>query len=338
MAKSIIVSGYYGFDNFGDDAILGVIVDKLKSLGNNIAVISKNPKKTSLLYQVYSVKNFSLLSLFLAMSRSDVLISGGGSLLQDVTSFKSLLYYSAIIWLAEAMNKKVIIFAQGIGPLNREKSVEIVKKLLLKADFVSVRDQKSLQLLNSWGVKATLVNDPVFSLEVTPANPDGTIGVQLRDYKTMNDVLLNRLAEQILKEFPGRKIEIYAFQKALDYKICLKFEKILKTMNPEVNTEVIHSLTKNDFIFKMSHLEYMIAMRFHAVLVALKLGIKTIAINYDAKVTKLAYEALIPIITMKGDDDYDAAFAKMKALDSRKLLHFANTKPFNWSGIMPFIS
>ncbi len=61
MAKSIIVSGYYGFDNFGDDAILGVIVDKLKSLGNNIAVISKNPKKTSLLYQVYSVKNFSLL-------------------------------------------------------------------------------------------------------------------------------------------------------------------------------------------------------------------------------------------------------------------------------------
>ena len=61
MAKSIIVSGYYGFDNFGDDAILGVIVDKLKSLGNNIAVISKNPKKTSLLYQVYSVKNFIIL-------------------------------------------------------------------------------------------------------------------------------------------------------------------------------------------------------------------------------------------------------------------------------------
>lgn len=338
MAKGIIISGYYGFDNFGDDAILGVLVDKLKSLGHNIAVISKNPSKTSRLYQVYSVKNFSLLSVFAAISKSDVLISGGGSLLQDVTSFKSLLYYSALIWLAQALDKKVIIFAQGIGPLKSERSLKIVKTLLTKADFVSVRDQKSLELVKSWGVNASLVNDPVFSLEVSPANPDGTIGVQLRDYKTMNDVLLNRLAAQILKEFPGRKIEIYAFQKSLDYKICLTFEKILKSMNPEVNTEVIHSLTKNDFIFKMSHLEYMIAMRYHAVLVALKLGIKTLAVNYDAKVTKLAYDALIPIITMKGDDDYDNAFAKMKALEPNKLLQFANTKPFDWSGIMPFIS
>lgn len=338
MAKGIIISGYYGFDNFGDDAILGVIVDKLKSMGNNVAVISKNPKKTSMLYQVFSVKNFSFMQVFLAMSRSDVLISGGGSLLQDVTSFKSLLYYSFIIWLAEAMQKKVIIFAQGIGPLKREKSVEIVKGLLQKADFVSVRDQKSLELVKSWGVNAVLVNDPVFSLEVPPGNPDGTIGVQLRDYKTMNDNLLNHLAAQILKEFPDRKIEIYAFQKALDYNICLKFEKILKLRNPLVKTEIIHSLTKNDFIFKMSHLEYMIAMRFHAVLVALKLGIKTIAINYDAKVTKLAYDALIPILTMNGDDDYDAAFAKMKALDRNTLLKYANTKPFDWSGIMPFIS
>lgn len=338
MTKGIIISGYYGFDNFGDDAILGVIVDKLKSMGSNIAVISNNPAKTSRLYQVYSVKNFSFLSVFAAMSKSDVLISGGGSLLQDVTSFKSLLYYSGIIWLAQALKKKVIIFAQGIGPLKNEKSVNIVKTLLSKADYVSVRDQKSLELVKSWGVNASLVNDPVFSLEVAPGNPDGTIGVQLRDYKTMNDVLLNRLAEQILREFPGRKIEIYAFQKSMDYKICLAFEKILKTMNPEVNTEILHSLSKNDVIFKMSHLEYMIAMRYHAVLVALKLGIKTLAVNYDAKVTKLAYDALIPIITMKGDDDYDMAFAKMKALEPNKLLQFANTKQFDWSGIMPFIS
>ncbi len=338
MSKSVIISGYYGYDNFGDDAILGVIVDKLKSLGNNVAVISKNPDKTSHFYQVFSVKNFSFLQVFLAISRSDVLISGGGSLLQDATSFKSLLYYSTVIWLAEAMKKKVIIFAQGIGPLKREKSIDIVKKILLKADFVSVRDDKSLELLKSWGVNATLVNDPVFSLELTPGVSEGTIGVQLRDYKTMSDILLNRLAEQILKEFPNKKIEIYAFQKSIDYKICLKFEKILKAMNPEVNTEIIHSLSKNDFIFKISHLEYMIAMRFHAVLIALKLGIKTLAINYDVKVTKLAYDALVPILTMKGDDDYDLAFSKMKMLDSKKLLQYANTKPFDWSGIMPFIS
>ena len=62
------------------------------------------------------------------------------------------------------------------------------------------------------------------------------------------------------------------------------------------------------------------------------------SINYDAKVTKLAYESLIPILTMNGDDDYNLAFAKMKALDKNALLKYANTKPFDWSGIMPFIS
>ena len=82
----------------------------------------------------------------------------------------------------------------------------------------------------------------------------------------------------------------------------------------------------------------MIAMRFHAVLVALKCGVKTLAINYDAKVMKLAYEALIPILTMNGDDDYDAAFEKMKALDKNKILSFANNKPFEWNLFEKFLT
>lgn len=331
MPKNVVVSGYYGFNNFGDEAILSVIVEHLKMIGVNAAVISNNPKETSKYYQVYSVKNFNLLSLLGVILNCDVLISGGGSLLQDVTSFKSLMYYSFVIRLAQFFKKKVIIFAQGIGPLNREKSIKMVRELLSKASYVTVRDQKSLELVKSWGINADLVSDPVYSFQIGEGTSEGIVGVQLRDYITMNDELLMRLAHQIVMDFSDRKIEIYAFQKSIDLRICKTFEKMLKQLSPGIKTQVFHSLSKNDFIYQISRCEYLIAMRYHALLIALKLGVKPLAVNYDAKVTGLAYDAMIPLVTMKGEEDFSEAFDKMKALDRNKLLEFANSKQFDWS-------
>lgn len=331
MPKNVAISGYYGFNNFGDEAILSVLVEHLKTLGMNVAVISNNPSETSKYYQVYAVKNFNLVTLLGVLINCDVLISGGGSLLQDATSFKSLLYYSFVIKLAQLFGKKVIIFAQGIGPLNRPKSVKMVKNLLSKAAYVTVRDPKSLQVVKGWGIHADLVNDPVYSFQIPEGTPEGIVGVQLRDYVTMNDELLQKLAHQIAVEFPDRKIEIYAFQKAIDLKVCKVFQKMLKQINPAIKTEVLHSLSKNDFIYQISRCEYMIAMRYHALLIALKLGVKPLAVNYDAKVTGLAYDAMIPIVTMKGDEDYNEVFAKLKSLDRTRILQFANSKQFDWT-------
>lgn len=338
MAKNVIISGYYGFNNFGDEAILSVLVNHLKSIGANVAVISNNPWETSKFYQVYSVKNFNPFSVFAAVLNSDILISGGGSLLQDATSFKSLLYYAFVIKLAQFLGKKVIIFSQGIGPLNRNYSVKTVREVLSKSAYVSVRDENSLKLVKSWGIKADLVCDPVFSFDIAEGNPEGIVGVQLRNYITMNDALLYKLAEQISSQFSDRKIEIYAFQKSIDLKLCKMFEKMLKQLNPNLKTEVVHSLSKNDFIYKISRCEYMIAMRYHALLIALKLGVKPLAVNYDAKVTGLAYDAMIPLVTMNGNEDFYEAFCAMKALDRKKILEFANSKQFDWTKIDSIIT
>ena len=90
-----VVSGYIGFDNFGDEAIANVLISHLKKNdAEKITVISSNPEKTSANYGVESVGMLKFLS---AVKDSDVLISGGGSLLQDVTSLKSLIYYLGII-------------------------------------------------------------------------------------------------------------------------------------------------------------------------------------------------------------------------------------------------
>lgn len=338
MSKKIVISGYYGFDNFGDDAILSVLCDKLKSLNHHITVLSANPKRTKELYWVHSARNFDIKKVIQAIKESDILFSGGGSLLQDVTSFKSLFYYSVIIFLALLMRKKVVIFAQGIGPLNRPISQFLVRNLVKHASYVSVRDKKSLALLKTWGIKADLVNDPVFSLNIKKSDKVGTVGVQLRDFSTMNDTLLNKLATAVVKDFSDKKIELYVFQKTLDYEVCKKFETILKELNPEIQTEIIQDKNQKEFMTRISNLEYMIAMRFHAIIAALMAGVRTTAIDYDVKVQKLAKASGIPVISMDGSEDFEKVFQDMKTLNQSELLGFSNSKSFDWARIEELIA
>ena len=157
MVKAAI-SGYYGFKNFGDEAILAVLVNHLKKLENvDITVFSSDTDFTSKTYSVNSVKRFDLKNVIKTVKEADILVSGGGSLLQDVTSFKSLVYYSLIIALGLLFNKKVIIFAQGIGPLNSKPAQFLVKNLLKHCSLVTVRDENSLNLLKKWKINANLV-------------------------------------------------------------------------------------------------------------------------------------------------------------------------------------
>lgn len=321
-----VISGYYGFKNFGDETILSVLVTHLKKLGVDITVFSSDTEFTSNTYQVNSINSFDLKNVISAIKSSDVVISGGGSLLQDVTSLKSLVYYSLIIAVGLLFNKKVIIFAQGIGPVNNKSARFILMNLLKLCTLVTVRDQASLNLLSQFKVNAKLVCDPVYSLEIKRGYSSGAVGVQLRSFKTMSDNLLHKLALFIAKNFSDRKIEIFSLQEALDFELCKYFENILNNINPAIKTEIV---TK-DVINRIAALDFMIGMRFHALLTAIKCGIKTCAINYDIKVEKLAKEASIPIISMSADEDFDEIYVQMQNLKSDELLRFAKTKSFDW--------
>lgn len=329
--KNVLISGYYGFDNFGDEAILGVLVKKLKELNANVRVLSRKPFKTSSLYGVKSTQAFCLLQATLRILQCDIIVSGGGSLLQDVTSLKSLLYYLWVLNTALFFNKKVIIFAQGIGPINNKFGRFLTKNTLKKCSLVTVRDEKSLFLLRGWGINVDLVCDPLFDLSMTTSFPSNKVGVQLRGFKTLKENLLIKLAEQVNKEFSDKEIEIYSFQDSLDLEVCKRFEKILLALNPQIKTKLIFNQTSNEILDKISKLDYMVAMRFHANLIALKYGIRTLAICYDEKVEKLATEAGIPYVSMLANEDYDYLFNQLKNLEQQRLIEFSKSKHFDWS-------
>ena len=298
-----VVSGYIGFDNFGDEAIAHVLTQKLKSEGaEKITLISSNPEKTA---QMHGVDSCGMLNFFIPIKDADVLISGGGSLLQDVTSLKSLLYYLVVIFTALILGKKVEIYAQGIGPIKSFWGQVLTRMALKLVCKISVRDAKSQELLKSWGVDSELVEDPVFLLDLPIKNKKGTVGVQLRNFEGVGTKFLEKLADETIKNFYDKKIEILSLQDSIDLKVCKIFEEILKRKG--VEAVILKSLSLNEVLEVISDLEYLIGMRFHANVAAIKSGVKTLAINYDPKVQKLAEEYKLPCINLD-DENFSEAF------------------------------
>lgn len=120
-SQKLVISGYYGFRNSGDEAVLKSILTALEeeSQRSNITiepiVLSGDPESTTAMYGVRSVHRMKLKEVREALKESDGLISGGGSLLQDATGLKSIPYYLGVIKLAQWLKKPTFIYAQGLA-------------------------------------------------------------------------------------------------------------------------------------------------------------------------------------------------------------------------------
>ena len=332
--KNIAISGYYGFENFGDEAILTVLTKELKANDYYVTVFSKNPAITSSKLGVGSVNTFAFAKVRDVLKKSDVLISGGGSLLQDATSLKSLFYYLWVIYTALSYKKDVIIFAQGIGPIKNFFGRLFTKNLLKNCKYITVRDEKSLFLLRGWGLKADLVSDPVWNIDLKEKVSMNRVGVQLRSWKGLSQKYLFALARQINANFADKEIYIYSFQDALDLDLCKHFEAQLKLVNPNLKTVLVNALTIDETIQSFSNLDYLIGMRYHACLLALKYGIPTLALSYDQKVQKIAERFSIPCSLLNDEEKFDEYFKKLLAIQPQQIKEKVKECYFDFSKIL----
>lgn len=328
--KRFVLSGYFGFKNFGDEAILSVLVAKLREYGHKITIISSDTKYTKSKFRfVRSVYTFNIRDLIGAIAKSDFLISGGGSLLQDTTSFKSLIYYLFVIFVGLILGKKVIIFAQGIGPISNPIGQFLTGLLLRFCTYVSVRDVKSQELLKKWGVNSELLCDPIFSTMIPEVPKEKRVAVQLRNFATMNEDFIDRLAQCVVTNYSDYMIDIYSFQDSIDFEICKKFERAVKLLNSDIKTTIFTGLTDEQTVSNIAKSEFMVAMRFHALIVGLLAGVKVLGINYDIKVEKLAKEFGFPLIGLK--KSFGNEFNLQKNLDMQTIENLVKSKNFDWS-------
>lgn len=325
MAKKVAISGYYGFDNFGDEAILHVLCQNLRP-HYDVTVFSKKPRETAQRYGIRSVQTFSLLDILRTLIKTDVLLSGGGSLLQDATSVKSLVYYLFVLFVAQFFKKKTIIFAQGIGPIKNKFLQKITRNILKRCDFITVRDEKSLFLLRGWGLAPILVDDPVWGVDIPAQKNGNAIGVQLRQWANLGDEFLTKLAEKIVEHFPTKKILLFSFQNSIDLPVCEKFKTFLLECNTLADVEIVQNESLLQLVKGIQSCEMLFAMRFHAVLLALKSNVKTVALNYDIKVQTLAQEANIPFVDLNDCQKLESIFEELDSIAPTKI-----EKDFNFN-------
>ncbi len=179
----LLLSGYYGFGNTGDEAVLAGILATFKrvGIGASVTVLSADPERTKREHSgADAVHRMRLGPLVKAIRSVDLVISGGGSLLQDVTSSMSLRYYLFVLRLARMFGKKTMVYAQGAGPLKGDGARKSVARAMNRTDLITVRDADSKALLESIGVTQPihLSADASFLLEPDLAAADAILSAK----------------------------------------------------------------------------------------------------------------------------------------------------------------
>jgi polysaccharide pyruvyl transferase CsaB len=165
----ILVAGYYGYRNWGDEGSLATLLQVLPR--EAVCALSGDPAFTEATYGICALPRLELRTVRRAIRESDALILGGGSLLQDATSLRSLLYYLALIRWGLRAHGRVLLVGQGVGPLRRRLGRRLTARLLQRVPFLSVRDADSARLLSSLGVSgATVDADLTWALAPQPAH------------------------------------------------------------------------------------------------------------------------------------------------------------------------
>lgn len=290
-----VICGYYGKGNGGDEALLVSLLQMLPKTVTPI-VLSNNPIQTHKSYGVDSYPARSAFSILQALQQSDIFIWGGGSLMQDSTSFASPFYYAGLMALAQQQGLKTIAWAQGIGPLKRPTTRWLTEQVLRGCTAVSVRDAESAKLVSQWDISPIVAPDPVWALESKPVYglwdlPAPRVAVNLRTHPRLTRERLEVLTQALVhfQKATNAFILLVPFQKSQDLAIARSISSRLLKSHEIITLDDPRQLKG---LFK--GVEMTIGMRYHSLIMAGAEECRCFAISYDPKVSRLMEELNIP--------------------------------------------
>ncbi|MFW5998781.1 MAG: polysaccharide pyruvyl transferase CsaB [Bacillota bacterium] len=295
--NKIVVSGYYGFDNLGDEAALAGILHGLTRKNKNLdfTILSNNPVQTQKRFQVNSISRTDIVKIIQILYKSDFFINGGGSLLQDVTGWKSIPYYLGLSYAARFLKNKLIFYGQGIGPIRSEMNRKMVKFVLNRADLITVRDKNSHNFLENEGIKGEIYEtvDPVFNF--TPSyiknkfnRKDNTyfsgtkgpiIGVSVRPWENNYIKQIVKIVDNFVNKIGG-KVYIIPFHQVEDREISKNLNDMLS-----VDSCIVKGISEPaEMLYLFSGFDFIIGVRLHSLIFAALNHVPFFGISYDPKV------------------------------------------------------
>ncbi|GAC1299943.1 MAG: polysaccharide pyruvyl transferase CsaB [Vulcanimicrobiaceae bacterium] len=300
-----LLSGYYGFDNLGDDALLAIIVAQLRTRYPHATIdaLSAKPDVTAHELGITATPRWEQATIRDAIGAADVVLSGGGGLLQNATSLKSLLYYAGIVRAAIRGNKKAMVFAQSIGPLDFWGK-QTVRECCKGLHAATVRDERSRELFAPL-VPATVVErtaDPVFLYD-PPATPvdlgpaglgpesDPLVVVCVRKTAHNNDgVATIAAAIDRLSDRHGARVAFVPFGGTPDAEASTLIIRACKSQPMLVALDGLDAVAA-----AISRAKLVVGIRLHALILAVRFGVPFLAVPYDPKVTGLMDDIRYPL-------------------------------------------
>jgi polysaccharide pyruvyl transferase CsaB len=304
-----LLSGYYGYQNAGDEAVLAAITQQIGALAPGAEFVATSGAPAQTRAQYASCREYSLRAvprddfknLWREIKSCDAFLSGGGSLLQDVTSLRNIVYYTGLIRMASVAKKPAMIYAQGIGPLRKSLSQKLTRIALNHKNtrVITVRDPESKALLQKIGVRKNIeiTADPVWALEAKNARRKTRSAlvwtVSLRSWLDVSTpdaegALLQAIRAAAQKE--NATLQFLAMQPARDGALM---QSLGVQKNEILETE---KLSPQEIMALAGDCDLMIAMRLHALIFAAAQRVPCIAVSYDPKVSSLARLIGAPVI------------------------------------------
>ena len=297
----VLICGAYGKGNAGDDSILEAILQQMRHIDPDmpICVLSRNPKQTRLRYRVDAVHTFDFPKFWSRMGKTKLYINGGGSLIQDVTSTRSLQYYLTSIAMAKRRGNKVLMYGCGIGPVSSPKNRKQAGKIIDRyADLITLREPQSAKELESMGVRRPEIRitaDPALLLDpAAPSQVDSFLharGVDpagqyalfvLRPWKGFEEKLpaMAETADRLCRDH-GLTPVFFALEPGRDQAACQQAAELVHCPYHMLSAPADGHL----IVGMMGRMQVVVSMRLHALIFATGLGVPLAGIVYDPKVS-----------------------------------------------------
>jgi polysaccharide pyruvyl transferase CsaB len=317
--RTLLIGGYYGFGNTGDEAILAAILAELCRFQKNLdfIVVSANPEETKRTFKVRSVFWKDIDALHDAVKESDLIIVGGGGLFQDywgvpkgiaLTSLQwGISFYSALGMLAILYQKPFMIYSVGVGPLFSEEGKRLTRWTFELADIATVRDAGSKVLLISLGVpeeKIQIVPDPALTLQANAESAakillaagidvrnQPLIGVCIRNWqegdqgdhwKESLTVALDKFLDTHEAQLVFIPFQVSDHHLENDHAAAISVVAMMQNRNRVYLLDASYPL--DTVAGLISHCQLIVGMRLHSLVFATSAGVPVVALAYDAKV------------------------------------------------------
>lgn len=295
--KHIFIFGYYGFKNAGDDAMLESIIEDIKSINSdvNISVLTYNANHTRTTHNVNVISRSKIFDIIAAIKKCDLLISGGGSLLQDVTSSRSLIFYLGLIFIAKLFGKKVMFYGNGYGPVNKRFNRFLIKWLVSKVDLVTLRDDISREELYKLGIidNVEVTADPTFTMkpceeirideifakEKIPHDKE-LIGVSIRRWK--NDEKTKAVISQAIDYMHDTGVNVVMIP--MQHPDDLEFSYEVKSMCKREPYIIENYYKPEEILGIVGKMTMLVGIRLHSLIFAAIEKVPMVGIEYDPKV------------------------------------------------------